>query len=62
MGEIYKAAVGAFQSHREPFAGGIDRDAAEPAGVGTRSVTDAVLALLPEVRTDVEMFEEIWAA
>jgi hypothetical protein len=34
MGEIYKAAVGAFQSHREPFAGGIDRDAAEPAGVG----------------------------
>jgi hypothetical protein len=35
MGEIYKTAVGAFQSHREPFAGGIDRDeAAEPAGVG----------------------------
>ena len=36
--------------------------AAKPAGVGTRSVTDAVLELLPEQRTDVEMFEEIWAA
>lgn len=36
--------------------------AASPAGVETRSATDAVLALLPEVRTDVEMFEEIWAA
>ena len=37
--------------------------AATPNGtVGTRSVTDAVLALLPEVRTDVEMFEEVWAA
>jgi len=36
--------------------------AAEPLGVGTRSRTDAVLELLPEVRTDVEMFEEIWAA
>ena len=35
---------------------------APPDGVGTRSVTDAVLALLPEARTDVEMFEEIWAA
>ena len=36
--------------------------AAEPGGVGTRSRTDAVLELLPEQRTDVEMFEEIWAA
>jgi 3-isopropylmalate dehydrogenase len=36
--------------------------AAEAPGVETRSRTDAVLRLLPEARTDVEMFEEIWAA
>jgi len=36
--------------------------AAKPAGVETRSATDAVTELLPEARTDVEMFEEIWAA
>ena len=50
--------------HRRSAAHTLERAVAvaEPSGVGTRSVTDAVLELLPEVRTDVEMFEEIWAA
>jgi 3-isopropylmalate dehydrogenase len=50
--------------HRRSAAHTLERAVAlaEPSGVGTRSVTDAVLELLPEVRTDVEMFAEIWAA
>ena len=50
--------------HRRSAAHTLERAVAvaEPSGVGTRSVTDAVLELLPELRTDVEMFEEIWAA
>jgi 3-isopropylmalate dehydrogenase len=35
--------------------------AARPVPRGTRSFTDAVLALLPEARTDVEHFAEVWA-
>ena len=35
--------------------------AARPDPRGTRSFTDAVLALLPEARTDVEHFAEAWA-
>jgi hypothetical protein len=27
---------------------------------GTRSFTDAVIDLLPEARTDVELYEEVW--
>jgi 3-isopropylmalate dehydrogenase len=34
--------------------------AATPVAAGTRSFTDAVLGLLPDVRTDLELFEEIW--
>jgi 3-isopropylmalate dehydrogenase len=50
--------------HRRSAAHTLERAVASatPAGVGTRPVADAVLALLPEARTDVEMFEEIWAA
>jgi 3-isopropylmalate dehydrogenase len=50
--------------HRRSAANTLERAvaSARPAGVGTRSAADAVLALLPETRTDVEMFEEIWAA
>jgi len=50
--------------HRRSAAHTLERAVAavEPGGVGTRPVADAVLELLPEVRTDVEMFEEIWAA
>jgi 3-isopropylmalate dehydrogenase len=51
--------------HRRSAARTLERAVAAASTngtVGTRSVTDAVLALLPEVRTDVEMFEEIWAA
>jgi 3-isopropylmalate dehydrogenase len=50
--------------HRRSAARTLERAvaAARPDAVGTRSVADAVLELLPEVRTDVEMFEEIWAA
>jgi len=51
--------------HRRSAARTLERAVAAAATngtVGTRSVTDAVVALLPEVRTDIEMFEEIWAA
>ena len=50
--------------HRRTAAHTLERAvaSAEPDVVGTRARTDAVLELLPEVRTDVEMFEEIWAA
>jgi 3-isopropylmalate dehydrogenase len=34
--------------------------AATPVAAGTRSFTDAVLGLLPDARTDLELFEEIW--
>jgi isocitrate/isopropylmalate dehydrogenase len=34
--------------------------AATPVAAGTRSFTDAVLGLLPDVRTDFELFEEVW--
>jgi isocitrate/isopropylmalate dehydrogenase len=50
--------------HRRSAAHTLERAVAcaTPAGVGTRTVTDAVLELLPEARTDVEMFDEIGAA
>ena len=35
--------------------------AAPSSSPGTRTFTDAVLALLPEKRTDVELFKEAWA-
>ena len=35
--------------------------AAPASSPGTRTFTDAVLALLPEKRTDVELFKEAWA-
>jgi hypothetical protein len=35
--------------------------AAPSSPPGTRTFTDAVLALLPEKRTDVELFKEAWA-
>ncbi len=34
--------------------------AATPVAAGTRSFTDAVLGVLPGLRTDFELFEEIW--
>jgi 3-isopropylmalate dehydrogenase len=49
--------------HKRSAAHTLERAvAAAPSRIGTRLVSDAVLELLPEARTDVEMFEEIWAA